>query len=173
MGCASKPTYEIDFDRGYDFSDVRTYRWYDDMIDSRTAEYRHFNASDKRVREYVGAELRRHGIVESTTPQADVWLNYSMSTQQTKRITGEDRGIHGGAALGTYGSAVSIGYSTGPSVRVYKDGTAILDVIDVRTRKVVWRGVAEGRMKNDRTLADKRKTAAVVSRELRAEFPPK
>jgi len=172
VGCASEPTYEIDYDQGYDFSRISNYRWYDDVVKSQVAQYRHYNASDKRVRDFVGVEMRRHGIVEATGTQADVWLNYSLSKRQTVRETGNDSGLYGGAGVGTYGSAVSIGYSTGPTVRVYQDGTAILDIIDARTQKIVWRGVAEGRLKNDRDSSDKRKAAAVISRELLATFPP-
>ena len=173
-GCASKPTYEYDFDRNFDFSGFKTYRWYDDMVDSRTADYRQYNSSDDRVREAVGRELRRKGIVESKFEQADFWINYIMSKQEHRRVTnpGDDGGMYGGVGAGTYGRTASIGYSTGASVRVYKDGTAILDVIDVRTRNIVWRGVAEGRLKNDSTASDKRRATAEVAATLLKSFPP-
>jgi hypothetical protein len=173
-GCANQPSYGFDYDRSFDFSQLKTYRWYDDVVPSREADYRQYNSSDKRIREAVAAEMRQHGIVESRTGQADFLINYSIAReeQRVERISGYDRGMHGGAAIGTYGSAVSVGYSTGPSVRVYTEGTALLDVIDVKTMSLVWRGTAQGRLKDDRTMADKRRATVAVARELLAEFPP-
>lgn len=171
-GCASEPTYIIDHDQTYDFSSIKTYRWYDDMVQSRSAEYRQYNPSDKRVRDNVAKQLRQHGIVEATSGKGDIWINYSTSKQQHTRISGQEQGAYGGVAAGTYGRAVSVGYSTGPSVRVYEDGTAILDMIDVRTQKLVWRGVAEGRLKNERSLDDRKRAVEMVSRELLSAFPP-
>ena len=51
--CASKPTYEFDYDHNFDFSSFKTYHWYDDMVHTRESEYRKFNPSDKRIREVV------------------------------------------------------------------------------------------------------------------------
>jgi len=172
IGCASEPSYIIDHDQSYDFSGIKTYRWYDDMVDTKTAQYRQYNGSDKRVRKAVEDEMRRHGITEASSGDGDVWLNYSPNKQQRTRISGQEQGAYGSAAVGTYGRAVSIGYSTGPSVKTYEDGTAILDIIDVRSQKLVWRGVAQGRLKNDRDLADRRKATIKVTRELLDAFPP-
>ena len=173
-GCASKPTYEYDYDSNFDFAGFKTYRWYDDMVESRTADYRQYNSSDSRVREAVSRELRLKGIVESTSKQADFWVNYTVSKEEHMRVTnpGDQGGMYGGVGAGTYGRGASIGYSTGSTVRVYKDGTGILDVIDVQSRNIVWRGVAEGRLKNDSTASDKRRATAEVIGALLMDFPP-
>lgn len=172
--CASKPTYEYDYDDNFDFSGFKTYRWYDDMVHSRVADYRQYNSSDSRVREAVSRELRLKGIVESTSKQADFWVNYTVSKEEHMRVTnpGDQGGMYGGVGAGTYGRGASIGYSTGSTVRVYKDGTGILDVIDVQSRNIVWRGVAEGRLKNDSTASDKRRATAEVIGALLMDFPP-
>ena len=43
--------------------------------------------------------------------------------------------MHGGVAAGTYGRSVSVGYSSGQSVKTYEDGTAMFDVIDIKNRQ--------------------------------------
>lgn len=173
--CSSQPTFEYDYDRNFDFSGLKTYRWYDDMVDSRLADYRKYNSSDKRVREVVGREMKLRGFTEIAQGEPDFWLNYSVSKQRQRveSFTGYDQGLHGGAAVGTYGRGVSLGYSSGPSVREYEDGTAVLDIIDVPTQRIVWRGIAEGRLKNDRDMSDKYKATVEVTKELLADFPPK
>ncbi len=115
--CSSKPTYEFDHDHGFDFSRLKTYHWYDDMVKSELGSYRKMNASDKRIREVVGNELFRHGFKESDARAADFWINYTISKQrqQISRSTGYDQGMHGSVGAGTHGKSVSVGYSSGPS----------------------------------------------------------
>ena len=57
-GCASQPDFFIDHDHSFAFESLRTYRWYDDVHPSKTAEYRRYNASDRRVRTYIDRELQ-------------------------------------------------------------------------------------------------------------------
>lgn len=173
--CSNQPSYVIDHNERIDFSTFKTYRWYDDLHPSTEADYRQYNSSDKRVRTYVDRELRRKNLLESASTEADFWVNYHISKEDRMQIdsfSGYPSGMHGAAGVGTYGSAVSIGYSSGPSVRTYKEGTVVLDVIDTRNNKIVWRGIAEGRLKNSLSQQGKNRIAAEISRELLADFPP-
>ena len=52
------------------------------------------------------------------------------------------------------------------------DGKAVFDVIDIRTGKIVWRGVAEGRLKNNMSKADREQLTITVVHELLKQFPP-
>lgn len=171
--CASpQPSYQIDFDRTFPFSDYATFRWYDDDHVSRESQYRRYNSSDQRVRNTATQELVQRGFREATPDAADFWVNYHVTKRQTRKITGDERGLQGGVAAGTYGKSVSVGYSSGPSVKTYEDGTAIFDVIDIRSGKIIWRGVAEGRLKNKMSKSDKEQLTITVVHELLKEFPP-
>ncbi|GAB3275461.1 DUF4136 domain-containing protein [Parahaliea aestuarii] len=173
--CASKPSYDVDHSDSFDFASLKSYHWYDDVHPSQEADYRQYNSSDKRVRTYVDRELKSKGFRESASSQADFWVNYHISKQDQMRIdsfSGYPQGVHGGAGVGTYGAGVSIGYSSGPNVKHYQDGTVVLDVIDTRSQKIVWRGIAEGRLKDSLEQKDKNRIAAEVSRELLGQFPP-
>jgi hypothetical protein len=176
-GCSNQPSFTVDYADDADFSSFRSYRWYDDIHGSELADYRQYNSSDKRVRTYVDRELKAHGLRESTTERADVWVNYHISKEQQMRIDSFSRyptaGMHGGVGVGTYGSAVSLGYSSGPSVRTYKEGTVVLDIIDARSSKIIWRGIAEGRLKEHLSISDKNRVASEVAAELLADFPPR
>lgn len=173
--CSTQPTYIIDHADDVDFARYHSYRWYDDVHGSKQAEYRQYNSSDKRVRTYVDRELGRKGFRESHSTAADFLVNYSISRQDHTRIdnfSGYPAGLHGGVGVGTYGAGVSVGYSSGPSVKTYREGTVVLDVIDTGSGKIVWRGIAEGRLKQSLSQKDKNRIAAEVSRELLADFPP-
>ena len=171
-GCADKPTYEIDYDQSFTFTQYQSYRWYDDDHASRESQYRRQNSSDQQVRSVANAELMTRGFKETTRGNADFWVNYHVTKRQTQKITGQEQGMHGGVGVSNYGKSVSLGYSSGPSVKTYEDGTAVFDVIDVRTNKIVWRGVAEGRLKNKMSYADKQELRVTVLHELLSAFPP-
>jgi hypothetical protein len=130
-GCADKPTYEIDYDQKFTFSQYQSYRWYDDDHASRESQYRRQNSSDQQVRSVANAELTTRGFKETTRGNADFWVNYHVTKRQTQKITGQEQGMHGGVGVSNYGKSVSVGYSSGPSVKTYEDGTAVFDVIDI------------------------------------------
>ena len=171
-GCADKPTYDVDYDQSFPFAQFKTYRWYDDDHNSREGQYRRYNSSDQRVRNTADQELMQRGFRQGARGQADFWVNYHVTKRQTQKISGQEQGMHGGVAAGTYGRSVSVGYSSGQSVKTYEDGTAMFDVIDIKTGRIVWRGVAEGRLKNNMTKADREKLTITVVHELLEKFPP-
>ena len=172
-GCADKPTYQVDYDQEFPFAGYQTYRWYDDDHNTTESQYRRYNSSDKRVRNIANQELIQRGFSEAAPGQADFWVNYHVTKRQTQKVTGQEQGMHGGVAAGTYGRSVSVGYSSGPSVKTYEDGTAMFDVIDIKTGRIVWRGVAEGRLKNNMSKADREQLTITVVHELLTQFPPK
>ena len=172
-GCADKPTYDVDYDQSFPFAEYKTYRWYDDDHNSRESQYRRYNSSDQRVRNTADQELMQRGLRQGARGQADFWVNYHVTKRQTQKISGQEQGMHGGVAAGTYGRSVSVGYSSGQSVKTYEDGTAMFDVIDIKTGRIVWRGVAEGRLKNNMSKADREQLTITVVHELLKQFPPK
>ena len=171
-GCADKPTYDVDYDQSFPFAEYKTYRWYDDDHNSRESQYRRYNSSDQRVRNTADQELMQRGLRQGARGQADFWVNYHVTKRQTQKISGQEQGMQGGVAAGTYGRSVSVGYSSGQSVKTYEDGTAMFDVIDIKTGRIVWRGVAEGRLKNNMSKADREQLTITVVHELLKQFPP-
>ena len=82
--------------------------------------------------------------------------------------------VSGGVSLGrsTRGRHGSIGISTGSQVRTYDQGTLLIDVIDVASDKLVWRGASSQALPN---LSDPQRltdhiNAAVAA--VLAQFPP-
>jgi hypothetical protein len=171
-GCSDKPTYEADYDQNFPFGQLKTYRWYDDDHNTRESQYRRRNSSDQRVRNTADQELMQRGFRQGSQGQADFWVNYHVTKRQTQKVSGQPQGMHGGVAGGTYGRSVSIGYSSGQSVKTYEDGTAMFDVIDIKTGRIIWRGVAEGRLKSNMSKADREQLTITVVHELLKQFPP-
>ena len=172
----NEPLLIVDHDHGVDFSGFKTYRWYDDVYESREASYRQYNSSDHRVRSHVDEELQKRGLVEGYD-DVDFLVNYSISREDKREVSNianyPPAGVHGGATVGTYGVGAGVSYSSGPSVKTYREGTFILDVIDTRDDRIVWRGLAEGRFTKKLSRGEKEKLASEIAAELLADFPPK
>jgi hypothetical protein len=175
-GCSSQPLFIVDKDPTFDFRALETYAWYDDVHKTQLADYRQYNSSDKRVRTYVDRELGQKGFREIGGENADFIVNYHVSQKENMKIDSfagyPSPGMHGGVGVGSYGSSVNLGYSSGPAVKTYSEGTVVIDVIDSSSGQVVWRSLAEGRLKKSLTHKEKDSRASKLARELLAEFPP-
>ena len=97
------------------------------------SQYRRYNSRDQRVRNTASQELMQRGFKEGARGQSDFWVNYHVTKRQTQKISGQEQGMGLRPALT---DPVSIGYSSGQSVKTYEDGTAVFDVIDIRTGKI-------------------------------------
>ena len=81
--------------------------------------------------------------------------------------------MHGGVSTGTHGSSVAIGYSSPNSgVRTYKEGTLVIDIIDSSSYKIVWRGVAEGRLPKTTSINERTQIVRDAVGMVFEEFPP-
>jgi hypothetical protein len=176
-GCANPVTIDTDYFEGTDFSGYETYRWFDDVNPSRTAEYRRYNSSDELIREAANAALRRKGMTLVEDDRAEFLVNYRLSADSKMDMNAyyNQPGLHGGVATGTYGTSVALGVNLGnPGPVYYKEGTVLIDIIDAQTREVVWRGAAEGRLPKpgDMSLDKRNQIIREVVPAILDSFPP-
>ena len=119
-----------------EFARFRTYAWGPAAAlptgDARLDNNRFF---DDRVRERIDNELGRRGL-EKQAPGAepDVVVHYHFSLTQKIDVRTIDR------------SYAPHSDADAPAATVYDVGTLLIDVIDNRTKTLVWRGWAEGQL---------------------------
>lgn len=104
------------------------------------------------------------------TASADFLVSYNLVVDQ--RVTGSN--ISGGMTMGrsTRGRSASIGLSTGSQVRTYERGTLLIDIHDVASNKLVWRGVSAQALPD---LSDPQRLTAHINATVEAileQFPP-
>jgi hypothetical protein len=174
--CADTVNINSDYFEGSDFSQFKTYRWYDDVHESRTAEYRSYNSSDKLMRQTVNAALKKKGLRPNTLDGGEFLVNYRISADAKMNMNSfnsyDQPGVHGGVATGTYGTSVALGVSTGSGPTYYKEGTIVIDIIDVASNSVVWRGVADGRLPKDMGLSKRNEIIRQIVPRILEDFPP-
>lgn len=133
-GCASTMTVSSHVESGIDFGQYRTFDWGpadelpvgDPRLDQNPFFKDHLQGA-------VEKELTLHGITLAESGRApDLQIHYHASINRRINVSGVDR------KLGD-----CIGANCLPQVTEYEAGTLVLDIVDSRTKRVVWRGWAQ------------------------------
>jgi hypothetical protein len=157
-GCSSV-NVSTDWDREADFSDYRSFSWFERAERPVRPPNRRREASplvEQRVVREVSAQLRAKGYDQVPVRQADFLVTYHTDVHREVRVT------HSGYGYRGWRHGTSHRYS-------YPVGTLIVDVIDAGRRELVWRGVATGSFGSGSPSEDK--VRKVVAR-IMADFPP-
>lgn len=144
-GCASGPKIETDYDHTIDFSQYKTYNFFDPL----GIENRNYSTIYGSIfREAIGREMSSRGYQTSDDP--DLMINVSARFQdKTKVTTYNDPYPYGGYygyRGGRYGTWGGYGYGTSTHVSQYTEGTVNIDIVDMEQKRMVWEGVATGRV---------------------------
>ncbi len=86
--------------------------------------------------------------------------------------TGTEKVVHTSGYSGWYGWRWGGGTSTRTVERI-PVGTVVIDLVDTRTDRAVWRGLAKDRIVTDGTPEERTKAVNEAMAELFAGFPPK
>lgn len=162
LGSCSSVSYVTDWDTHYDFSQTKTFAWYEvpERPDRGPASPAPNAFVASRIRSAVTGELALRGLASAKPGESDLLVTYHIALQRNMHI------YYGGWGHPYYGCwGWGGGYS---SARVVTRGTLIVDVLDGNRRSLVWRGIAEGAFSKPNPSADD--VAKIVSRLL-ADFP--
>lgn len=174
-GCSSLHM-DHEWDRDVDFSSYRTFSWIP-QNDGPSGEQQLPEHLDLRLRRVVeDIMIDQKGIQKAIDMhQADLLLAYYTDTEKELRV---DYAVYGGY-YGGYGYSGWSGYGYGgpgygggggmAKVREYTSGTLVLDIIDRRTKTLVWTGVVEGDARYKNPSGERVET---VMAKMLKEFPP-
>ena len=168
--CASKPTIETDYDRTVDFGQYKTYAFFNPM-GIENPNYSSIYGSI--FREAISKEMESRGYTKSDNP--DLLINVSGRLQdKTKVTTTSDPYMSGGYygyRRGAYGAWGGYGYGTQTHVSQYTEGTVNVDMVDRAQKRMVWEGVAVGRVNEKRTNEETRINIHAGIKEMFAGYP--
>jgi len=168
--CASKPTIESDYDHSIDFSQYKTYGFFNPM-GIENPSYSSIYGSI--FRDAISKEMESRGYTQSDNP--DLMINVSGRLQdKTKVTTTSDPYMHGGYygyRRGAYGAWGGYGYGTSTHVSNYTEGTVNVDMVDRALKRMVWEGVAVGRVNEKKTNEETRTNIHNGIQEMFAGYP--
>ena len=140
--CSSGLTVRSDIDPGADFSQYRTYNFFEPMgIEGGYTSpvfgelFRESISSEMRGRSYRVAD--RPDLLINVTIRSDDKV--SMRAYTSPYMSGGYYGRPGGAYGG---SAIGVGVSTGGRATMKTEASVFIDFVDFEQHQVVWQGVA-------------------------------
>jgi len=97
---------------------------------------------DQRVRNAVEAQLTAKGLTEADRQHADLFVGYGMvdKTHQEMYSYRDGWGWGGGWGWRYYRWGVAWPMTVTRRVETYTDGTVVVNLIDAKTKQVVWEG---------------------------------
>lgn len=141
-GCASAPTIRVDRDTTADLSQYRTFGFFE-LLETDKARYSTITTS--RLKDATIRELERLGYRHDES-HPDLLVNFSADISDRQDLTKTPASVRGFYGYRPAAYRAWAGYAYDVDVRQYKAGTLIIDLIDARQKRLVWRGVAEGEL---------------------------
>jgi len=168
--CASKPTIETDYDHTIDFAKYKTYGFFNPM-GIENPNYSSIYGSI--FRDAISKEMESRGYIESDNP--DLMINVSGRLKDKTRVTTTHDPYMGGGYYGYrrghYGAWGGYGYGSSTHVSNYTEGTVNVDMVDRELKRMVWEGVAVGRVNEKKTNEETRANIQAGIQEMFAAYP--
>ncbi len=145
VGCGSGIKYSHNWDPAVDFSAYRTYGWFQEAA-SRSAREQLWEG---RLKAAVDREMSLKGLQQGSNP--DVLVAWEAATEGKVSVTTHGS-MYGTGYRGRYG-----GFATGSStttVNEWDEATLIIDIIDVKSERLVYRGSAQAKVNENRSPED-------------------
>lgn len=159
-----------DFDPSVSFNQYKTYSWVEQKIDD--AGYHLDGLMDQRVRAAIETQLSQKGISKTNKQNADLLVNYI--TKVDKKINIDTFTSHFGYDP-YYGPRWGLGGSlqTETTVREYDVGTLMVDLVDNKTGKLIWRGTVADTVREQNTPEERIQIINHAIDTVMKDYPPK
>jgi uncharacterized protein DUF4136 len=162
-GCATAMTVSSHVDRGIDFTRYHSYDWGPaDALPTGDARLDKDPFFQDHVQGEVEKALAARGVAGPTSATPDLLIHYHASINERLNVNRVDS---------NYGYCYD---NCAPETSAYEAGTLVLDIVDARTNRVIWRGWAQDSVEEVLNNQDRmaKKIHEAVTRML-ATLPPK
>jgi hypothetical protein len=164
LGACSSYNVTYDYDVTASFARYHTFDYYT----SKKGTGGTTTLMDKRVRASVETELQAKGFAMETKADPDFLVTYYPIVKNRKVRTTVRSGwgwgyrpFYGGGGVAT------------SSVRNYKEGTIVIEIVDFKTNQLIWQGAAAGALTDLKNPEDANDVVPKAVRDILAKFPPK
>lgn len=142
--------------RDMDFARYRTYDWGPaDALPTGDARLDNNAIFNDRFQGAIEKQLAAKGLTRADGAPADLLIHYHTTVDWRSEVDALDR---------------NLGYT--PAITTYEAGTLVVDVIDTRTKRMVWRGWAEDRFEGGFDTQERlERTVDEAVKQLMKTFP--
>lgn len=167
-GCATGPRVTTEADPRADFSQYRTWGFYEPLAMERNG---YATAGSQTARAAVQAQMENRGY-RYVAENPDLWVNINAYLERRTDVTSMPT-----VDYGYYYSYRARGYVAVPywnertQVYRYTEGTMNVDIIDRAQNRLVWEGIAVGRVGSSNTPAERDARVNGSIAEIFARYP--
>ena len=149
-----------DYDREANFNNYNTYAFFKPGIDKAEIS----DLDKKRILRAIDAELSAKGMVKNEEPA----LLVSIFTKERERIDVYNNNFGWGWGWNPwwYGGAF------GSTVSRSTEGSLYIDLIDAKTKELVWQGVGSAKLITSGNIDKKEERIREIVREIMVAYPP-
>ena len=151
---ADRIQVDSDYNTAVDFSTFRTYAW--DLQQVADVPGRPAASSGilhDRIRAEVDNGLAARGLQLANRREADLLVNHHLSIEDKVSVPVDP-------------------YYAFYEVEQYAEGTLVIDVVETRTKKLVWRGTAQSRLADSSTPEERQQRVGEVVAAILERYPP-
>ncbi len=157
--CATTYDVKHDYDRQVNFSDLKTYDW------MQVPEQAGANSLiAQRIKNAVDVELKAKGLM-MTSNSPDFFIAEFHGKRDRVKVTDWGDGFDRGYRRGHWGTG-------GVSAYQYEEGSLILDFVDAKSKKLIWRGSAKAQVENVNTPEESEKLINAAVNDILKAYPP-
>ena len=173
VGCTSKPYVSTDYEAGYNFAALKTFYVKETKSDTKeNILISPFTFS--HIHSLVSSELSKRYQPATSEAGADFLVSYHVIMEEKlDPRTYDDLYGYGFWGRGyRYPSPMFYRPAFDSGVRVYNQGSLIIDLVDAKTQQPIWRGVSEKRLNKGLSPQEQREILTGAVLEVLAQFPP-
>lgn len=172
VGCTSQPNVETDYQAGFDFSALKTFSVVETKQDTKKSILiSPFTLSHVHARLETELAKRYQNATAGAKPDFIVSYHIVIEEKIDPRSYDDLYGF-GFYGRGYYRYPSPFFHGPGTGLRVYNQGSLIVDVVDAKTGKPIWRGVSEKRLGRGMAPQQQRELLGRAIIEVLAYFPP-
>jgi hypothetical protein len=161
VGCSQQITVHTDYDPDYDLWTYKTFDWGQKVNIEEGKNPIHYNElNDKRIKSAIREQLSKRGY-KSTSENPDLILHYHIIVKDQTTVVTEPFGY----SYSPYWSRMNT------SLYSYKEGTLILDLMDNKTKNLIWRGWAITDVRDSYTPKEVEELTKKVVSKIFRKFP--
>lgn len=159
-----------DYDQQADFRTYRSYAFYKTGIDRAQIS----DLDKKRILKAIDTEMGSRGFVKSQQPD----LLVSIFTKERERVDvynnnfGWSWGWGGFYSPWAWGPGWGWGGGFGPNVSTRTEGSLYIDLIDTKSKELVWQGRGVGTLNNTKNVERKEERIRKFVSNILKEYPP-
>jgi hypothetical protein len=164
----------FDYDKTADFSSYKTFSFTDEALGIPLVD----DINRNRILKGIEAALAEKGITQREN-NADVLIDLQIKAQTgttATATTGGSYGMYGGSYYG-YGMGYPYGWGSGfTTTRInyntYTDGTLFIDMIDAKTKRLVWQGRGTKTLEPKASNEKREQNLAYALKQIFMYYPP-